>query len=64
VALQKESQFNKLQDRRKTHLQRRGAQWFHFIALSKHIVTAKVAEHERVAAVEQVKAKNTDTARP
>ncbi len=48
----------------RTHLQRRGAQWLHFITLSKHIITAKVAEYERVAAVKQSKTKAAATARP
>ncbi len=33
------------------NLQRRGTQRLHFVAFSDHVVTAKVAEHERVAAV-------------
>jgi hypothetical protein len=48
----------------RTRLQRRGAQWLHFIALGEHIITAKVAKHERVAAVKQSKTKAAAIARP
>jgi len=48
----------------RTRLQRCGAQWLHRVALGNHVVTAKVAKHERVAAVEQAEAKAATTAGP